>query len=138
MSSKKLKFMSSTNSKPANVGCCVRPDLRLAIYLRDRFACLYCGQDLHGNTLFTTAELTLDHLTPQKEGADNRPTNLITACRKCNCSRRDKPWKQFATGGAVDRIARNRRRSIKRYRDVAKSLIFNGLKATDVTFDHYS
>jgi 5-methylcytosine-specific restriction endonuclease McrA len=32
---------------------------RLAIYLRDRFACQYCGQDLHDAT---PRQVTLDHL----------------------------------------------------------------------------
>lgn len=59
-----------------------RPSTRLAIYLRDGLACAYCGA-----TVEDGAQLTLDHLTPHSRGGTNSPTNLVTACRRCNCSR---------------------------------------------------
>jgi hypothetical protein len=85
----------------------IRQDARLAIYLRDRFTCLYCGSDL---TAHLPGQLTLDHLDSCEERAvrgekpDNRPANLVTACARCNYSRGAKPWRDFAPGGAIDRI----------------------------------
>ena len=79
----------------------IRSEKRLALYLRDEFRCLYCGTNLKGAA---PADVTLDHLLPKSAGGSNDATNLITACRPCNSSRQDKPWVDFATGGAIDRI----------------------------------
>ena len=82
-------------------GCWIRPAKRLAIYVRDSFRCLYCGTDLRQAA---PADVTLDHLLPRSAGGSNEATNLVTACRSCNSSRGAKPWLDYATGGAVDRI----------------------------------
>jgi len=74
---------------------------RLAIYLRDEFRCLYCGTNLK---VAAPRDITLDHLLPRSAGGNNEARNLITACRSCNSSRQDKPWVDFAPGGATDRI----------------------------------
>ena len=79
----------------------IRPDKRLAIYLRDGFRCVYCGESLRDSD---PATATLDHLIPRCEGGDNDETNLVTACRSCNSTRQDKPWREYATGGSIDRI----------------------------------
>jgi 5-methylcytosine-specific restriction endonuclease McrA len=97
-----------------------RPDLRLAIYLRDSFRCLYCCKDLHSAD---PRDITLDHLTPKVDGGSNDPSNLITACRSCNCSRQDKSLKQFAGPETVKDIRRHAARKITRYRKLAKALI---------------
>lgn len=104
----------------ANKGAQVRKDLRLALYLRDRFTCCYCGTDLHSAEPFN---VTLDHLLPRANGGGNEPSNLVTACRACNCSRQDKPWIEYATGGARDRIEQRRTTPIESYRTLAKALI---------------
>ena len=59
-----------------------RPSTRLAIYIRDGFACVYCGATVEEGT-----QLTLDHVKPVSKGGDNAPTNLVTACIRCNSSR---------------------------------------------------
>jgi 5-methylcytosine-specific restriction endonuclease McrA len=79
----------------------IRPEKRLAIYIRDGFQCAYCGRDLRNAA---PEEVNLDHLLPRSAGGGNEATNLITSCRSCNCSRQDKPWIDYATGGAIDRI----------------------------------
>ena len=112
--------MKQTPRRKKNRGCKVRKDLRLAIYLRDRFTCLYCGKDLHNAK---PEDLTLDHLKCQCEGGPNDPTNLVTSCKKCNSTRGKIPWKTYAPGGAIERILRNRRRSIKPYRILAQDLM---------------
>lgn len=85
----------------------IRPEKRLAIYIRDGFACAYCGTDLR---TAAPEDVTLDHLRCRVHGGNNEAGNLVTACRACNSSRGDRPWRIFATGGAVLRIQRQRRR----------------------------
>ena len=123
-----------TSRNDSNFGFRARPDLRLAIKMRDGFRCGYCGRDLSGASF---DDVTVDHLKPQsKRGTHNAPSNVITACRSCNCARQDKPWRPFARkqGGeeAVKRILRNTARSINRYRAHAKKIIADGynLRAT--------
>jgi 5-methylcytosine-specific restriction endonuclease McrA len=87
----------------------IKPVKRLAIYLRDGFTCLYCGEDLRDEK---PADVTLDHLVSKEEWFTlhghyvgvNHETNLVTACRSCNSSRGSKPWREYAPGGAVERI----------------------------------
>lgn len=87
------------------VGRWIRVERRLAIYLRDSFECQYCGTSLRNSP---AAEVTLDHLIPRSNGGDNTNANLVTSCRRCNSQRGSKPWLQYATGGAIDRINRQR------------------------------
>lgn len=101
-------------------GVCVRKDLRLALYLRDAFRCLYCCRDLHDAH---PTDITLDHIIPSIDGGGNESENLVTACRKCNCSRQDKPLARFAGKETRADIRRNTRRSMFRYRRLAKALI---------------
>ena len=56
----------------------IRTAKRLAIYLRDGMACVWCGQ--RGSDL--GYGLTLDHVLP-----GNDHTHLVTACTECNASR---------------------------------------------------
>lgn len=95
---------------------------RLAIYIRDGFTCTYCGTDLRDAA---PADITLDHLDPRcsqlcpKERRN--PRRLVTACRRCNSSRQDKPWRQYATGGAVARITAAVRRPLNL--DLARAIL---------------
>lgn len=111
------------DSRRSYKGVAIRRTTRLAIYLRDRFTCLYCLRDLHGAD---PRDLTLDHVTPNGNGGGNAPRNLITACRACNCARQDKPLSRFAGPETVAHIRRNTRRSLDRYRRLAHELIENG------------
>ncbi len=61
--------------------------LRLAIYMRDRFTCVYCLRDLHDAPSF---DMTLDHVTPREFGGRHIVSNLVTACRSCNSSKQHK------------------------------------------------
>ena len=96
----------------------IRPEKRLAIYLRDKLTCSWC------NSKLSEHDATLDHLRPQKSGVDNSPRNLVTSCRKCNSARGSRGIREFAEAVAnyVDngettetvlmRIRRRRRRNI--------------------------
>lgn len=101
-------------------GVCLRKDLRLAIYLRDSFRCVYCCCDLHGAH---PTDITLDHVRAQADGGSNEPANLVTACRACNCSRQDKPLAKFAGPETRKDIRRLTSRSIRPYRTLAKAII---------------
>ena len=111
----------------ADNGSWIRRDKRLAIYLRDGQQCIWCGHSLEDG-----AELTLDHLIPCELGGDNDEANLVTACRHCNCSRRDltvRRWlvvlrdKGIDTNGLAEKVRRHTKRQLKRYRQLAKKII---------------
>lgn len=70
----------------------LRPEKRLAIYLRDGLACAYCGIGIEQD-----AKLTLDHLKPHSAGGSNEAANLVTCCHRCNSSRGDRAWRSFAS-----------------------------------------
>ena len=110
----------AADSRRAYKGVCIRSDLRLAIYLRDRFTCVYCLADLHGAH---PTDITLDHVACESDGGGNGPENLVTACRHCNCARQDKPLNRFAGPETRAHIRRNTARKISRYRRLAKAII---------------
>lgn len=64
---------------------------RLAIYLRDGLACCYCNA-----TVEDGAKLTLDHIVAYSNGGSNKETNLVTCCSKCNSSRGNRDYEEFA------------------------------------------
>ena len=49
-----------------------------ALFKRDAYLCMYCG-----NT-FLGSQLSRDHVTPLSKGGKDVWTNVITACRRCN------------------------------------------------------
>lgn len=56
-----------------------RPQGRLTrrdIFLRDRYACQYCGKQ--------TKDLTLDHVMPRHRGGGHSWENIVAACKGCN------------------------------------------------------
>jgi hypothetical protein len=55
--------------------------LRFEIFRRDRFACRYCGRSA---TRDQGVVLEIDHVLPTVLGGGDEPTNLVTACDKCN------------------------------------------------------
>jgi hypothetical protein len=87
-------------------GCWIRPAKRAAIYERDGWQCAYCGRGPRDARRMSQAGLvlSLDHLTPRSQGGTNDARNLVSACISCNSSRRDRDWRDFAPGGAQERI----------------------------------
>lgn len=56
-----------------------RPQGRLTrrdVFLRDGFACQYCGRH--------TKDLTLDHVLPRHRGGGHSWENVVAACKPCN------------------------------------------------------
>lgn len=58
---------------------------KTVILARDGYRCQYCGL-----TRADGAILEVDHKVPAARGGSDRMTNLITSCRDCNRSKRDK------------------------------------------------
>ena len=52
------------------------------LFARDGYCCQYCGR--HRQKLGYRESLTRDHVVPLSRGGDNRWTNVVTACSRCN------------------------------------------------------
>ena len=57
---------------------------RINVYLRDGFACGYCGVKL------PQSDLTYDHVIPRAQGGRTEWENIVTACRGCNARKGSK------------------------------------------------
>jgi 5-methylcytosine-specific restriction endonuclease McrA len=108
----------------------IRQDLRLAIYLRDSLACVWCGDSIENG-----AQFAVDHIMPHSLGGTNKPTNLVTSCVRCNCSRGNRSVEEFAVAVAayldhdvkpfeiVKHVAETSNRDISSFRARAKLMI---------------
>ena len=65
-----LKQFIPLNKRPAFT--------RFNVFLRDMFACQYCGDRRE------TRELTFDHVIPRSKGGRTSWENVVTACSGCN------------------------------------------------------
>jgi 5-methylcytosine-specific restriction endonuclease McrA len=122
----------ATQANGKKIGQWIRPAKRLAIYLRDGCACVWCGagiEDTTGNQI-----LTLDHIVVHSKTQDNTETNLVTACYRCNATRGRRSIYAFATAVAAYRgnitaeeilrtIRNTSRKSLAPYKIEAKRLI---------------
>lgn len=59
----------------------VPPVNRREVLRRDNHACQYCGSTKH---------LTLDHVIPRSKGGQHTWDNVVTACEKCNSTKKDR------------------------------------------------
>jgi len=50
----------------------------LALFQRDNFQCLYCGD------YFSSEYLSRDHVHPTSRGGQDKWENVVAACRRCN------------------------------------------------------
>ena len=60
------------------------PFSRANVFMRDRFACQYCGRSHKPH------ELTLDHVIPRSLGGDTGWENVVSACKRCNAKKGDR------------------------------------------------
>jgi hypothetical protein len=102
---------------------------RLAIYLRDGMACVYCCKGVEDGIT-----LTLDHRKTRVATVkpDNSTRNLLTACMSCNATRQNKSLSVFARHMAENaevkdaimrRVSKCVSRDIGPYTDQAKQLL---------------
>ncbi len=61
---------------------------RFNVFLRDKFACQYCGER------FPVHDLTFDHVVPRAHGGGTNWENVVTACSPCNLVKGSKLPKQ--------------------------------------------
>ena len=66
------------------------------VWARDGFRCLYCGRPMGEVTL------TIDHFVPVESGGGNDPSNLISACRKCNKQKGNQGPKDYCQSSGLD------------------------------------
>lgn len=59
-------------------------DLRRQILIRDSYTCRYC---LRSKTAFH-----VDHVVPWSHGGRTHPSNLVTACKRCNERKGEETW----------------------------------------------
>jgi 5-methylcytosine-specific restriction endonuclease McrA len=64
-------------------------DATNSIYLRDKGACVYCGE--RGQVI--------DHVIPFSKGGVNTLKNLVLCCSKCNYKKKNKIIEPFTTMG---------------------------------------
>lgn len=62
----------------------IPPSLRIKVFIRDGFRCVYCGATSR------ESRLEIDHVIPVAEGGTNHIDNLVTCCFPCNRGKRDK------------------------------------------------
>lgn len=81
----------STGSRPQGRKW-IRDAKRLAIYLRDGLACVWCNLGVEQGV-----RLSLDHWRPTVSGGTNEARNLVTACHQCNSRRQNMSPREFLT-----------------------------------------
>lgn len=99
----------------------IRPEKRLAIYLRDEFRCVYCDQNLAN--ISDPRSITLDHIKTKSRGGGNEAHNLITACRKCNSRRGCAKICVWADTSTLTAIRRQTRRKLPKYLKIARKIL---------------
>jgi 5-methylcytosine-specific restriction endonuclease McrA len=92
------QFLAAMNGEATAISPFLRPGsdrpaahvwrvLREAVFYRDDYTCTYCG-DRGGR-------LECDHIHPISRGGRSDLSNLTTACRDCNRSKRDKTAEEW-------------------------------------------
>lgn len=81
-------------SRLENVDMRLWKSTRSRIFQRDNYTCRYCGQ--RGGLL------EIDHYIPLSRGGDNQDDNLVTACRKCNRSKKNQTGEEFINAANKD------------------------------------
>lgn len=62
-------------------------ELRKMVFERDDYTCTYCGK--------RGGALECDHIEPFCSGGSDHPSNLTTACKRCNQIKASKPLEVF-------------------------------------------
>lgn len=93
-----LKHLEDESSKPdayflrRGISASEWRKLRDAVLSRDNNRCQYCGRGPE------TGSLHCDHVLPLFKGGSNELSNLVTACKSCNSSKRAKTVEEWKGG----------------------------------------
>jgi 5-methylcytosine-specific restriction endonuclease McrA len=111
----------------------VSKEYRLAMYMRDKCRCVYCGvQVVPGAPITQSNAATLEHIVPVTDGGSNSYTNLVTCCAYCNDSRgakSNRKWFPVLRERGIDTKAVGRRlaavatKNITPYRKTAQYVL---------------
>ena len=86
---------------------------RFEVFKRDDFRCAYCGASP------PDALLHADHIIPVVDGGENKFSNLVTACERCNLGKGPRPLADSAhplvTPESIE-ATKERKAQIDRYR----------------------
>jgi hypothetical protein len=77
----------------------VEQGISWSVYARDHYHCRYCGMG-------DGVPLTVDHLVVWEEGGPTIEANLVTACRKCNRTRGNMPYKEWLKSPYYQRVSK--------------------------------
>jgi hypothetical protein len=77
-------FVRPCRSRPCSQGWV---KVRSEVFRRDDFTCRYCGE--------RGGRLECDHVIPVSRGGSDNISNLVTACFKCNRSKRAKTVEEW-------------------------------------------
>jgi 5-methylcytosine-specific restriction endonuclease McrA len=69
---------NNTNSSCLKQKQKIPHNIRIKVYERDAYRCVYCG---------SFKDLTIDHEHPESKGGETYVDNLVTCCRVCNCKK---------------------------------------------------
>jgi hypothetical protein len=98
----------------------IRKSKRLAVYLRDSFTCAFCGLDMKG---LDARLITIDHIVPRSRKGTDEPKNLVTACLRCNCVKKDTPIGRFAGEEKAKEIRKAARVDLEPFRKTALAIL---------------
>jgi hypothetical protein len=106
---------------------------RFEIFKRDGFTCIYCG------AAPTAGPLHVDHVTPQAEGGSDDPSNLVTACERCNLGKSAVPLdrKRFDIGDPTI-PQRDHAQQILAYLELQKQKVAAEMSVVDALADHWA
>ena len=98
----------------------IKKNKRLALYLRDSFTCAFCKLDMKG---MDARLITLDHIKPRAQGGTDDPTNLVTACLRCNCVKKDANITTFCGKDKANAIRKQARVDLTPFRATANAIL---------------
>ncbi|MEC4881196.1 MAG: HNH endonuclease [Scytonema sp. PMC 1070.18] len=64
--------------KPKKISCYIPSSVRVSVFHRDSYKCVFCGRNSH------KVQLEVDHILPFAKGGSNDLSNLQTLCIDCN------------------------------------------------------
>lgn len=64
--------------------------IRLAVYERDNYTCVYCDRNLYDDFKSKTGKIAIDHFVPYMGRGEDEIENLFTVCKRCNSAKYSK------------------------------------------------